>query len=347
MRWFLLPFLILTTGLSSSCQEVEKPGQQDLQREEKPQTVSKKPEMSITRIPVFDLVLNQQPTPIPYPVTGLQFQRNLKGAQREKNRYRPIGEAAFNPDGDLYVTFPKQDLVIAFRRPAFDLNYYGSPTYGGKGEIIKNPGRIGFVGSNMVLTNGEDGQALVLNDKAAFQNAYDLQLPNALAGPDNAFLVVSPKNPSALARVDENVKAQQRYLLNDYDPNEDDPSMVFHILENWELVAARKSGRRLYHMEANAQYIRHLNLGLDKYMAKLGGNCEIYDVRFINNQYWLLFGQLIPAQTQKSMILVLDAEARLIHFWQTPFFADGMDLHGKDMVLYNTMLGSAETYRRP
>lgn len=341
---FRFLFLVLTAVATQACQGTDQTGT------DKPSAPQEEPKSSlkVTEVPVFNVKVDRDATPLPYPVSGLQFQRNLKGAHRENNRYRPMGDGKFGPGGDLYFTFPKQDLVMAFRKPHYELNYYGSPSYGGKGEIIKNPGLISFSQENMVLTNRDNGQALVLNTQAEFKDAYELKIAGAITGPDGSFLVSSPRNPNAFARMDANLNPIQRYLMNDHFLEKGaDPRMVFHILENWEVIAARRNGSQIYHMKANAFFIRHLNLNLGKLAAKETGHVEIYGVRYVNHQYWILAGFLIPAKPPGSRIITLDPKGKLVHYWQTPFFADGFDVQGDNLLLFNTIQGEAETYKKP
>ena len=208
-RVFLFLLMPVLMFVSSCSQDGADAGGQE------PPPISKEPVLKVREIPFFEAVVRKPPEQLPYPEVGLRFQRAVRDNDPRLQRFRPIGEARFGPAGDLYITFPSRDLVARFAKPEYALTLFGARAHGGKDEIITNPERLRFVDDQMILSNQVSGQVLVYDAVGQFKNAYELDRPDPIAGPDLNFLLTFTQNPNVFLRVDANNRILQRYQMTD------------------------------------------------------------------------------------------------------------------------------------
>src|SRR5690606_26114854 len=81
---------------------------------------SPKVHYQISEIPTFAVALDREPQPFPYPARGLRFQMTSTSSER-LSLYKPIGQARFGPDQQLYVSFPELNTVARFSNPKWDI----------------------------------------------------------------------------------------------------------------------------------------------------------------------------------------------------------------------------------
>ena len=307
------------------------------------------PGFSITEIPLHYIRLPKEPGPWPFQSRGIRFQRGFDPAAANISLVRPLGDAALDADGSLYLAFPQKDLVVGFRAPQFKTHYYGPQHQGGQGQLIKDPTGIRIYGERFYLNNDRNGKVMVYDLDLNFVDMYQLEVPSALVGPGDRFLLVSPNNPNSLVRANAGNRMEQQYLLNDDASVFGDGSrLVFHILDNWQLVAARRNGSRIYHLEPDAHHIRQMILDFSDVEGanQPGASVVVHAIRYTEGRYWLLFDLEIPGRATQNLLLVADEAGKVKYLWRTDFLADGLDLNQDTLLLFHRTSGAAETYRR-
>lgn len=319
-----------------------------------PQTDPPPPQARITRIPIFQPVISFQPTPLPFPEQGLRFQRANRLPSSDKKAsdgntsdnkksamkwMAPIGEARFGPDGHLFMSFPRRDLVIRVDRETWQLQYMGPKHQGGNGEIIKQPGVLSIVGNHLFLANRENGQVLVLDRKGNFVNAFEVGYTGALAGPEQTFVVPMPHGHGVFGRVDHRGTLLQQFSLEASLTGQPfRGSLRYHLTPEAQIIAVRDDGSQLAHVSEGPEIIRYL---LPEFV-NWPSPPRIEAVFFRSQFYYLLLSCTTPQP--ESFLIKLDQTGQAIAQWSCPFFADGMDWSREHLVLYARERGTAQTF---
>ena len=302
------------------------------------------PEFSIKKIPFFQASL-LEPKAMPLTEEGIAFQRSK--ASKGTRRYRPIGQAGFGPDKKLYLTFPSLHTIISTSAPQWGLSYMGPKRNGGSGEIIKDPETLHFVDGNLYLGNHKNAMVLAIKPDGSFLNAFDAVRPGSVPGPDDRFIVTESKDPNRFHRVDSRKKSEHTYLLRDAPAKTPEGKrLIFDVKPDWQLIALRKNAGWLYHFDKLGNHLRQISIDTTA-LTGLGPELDAHAVRHDDGLYWILASHLKPASAPQSLLFAIDEKGEVKHLWNTPFYADGFDISDDHILLYTTITGSAQTYRRP
>ncbi len=289
-----------------------------------------------------------QAEPLPYPAGGLRFQRSSLASE---SQHRPIGSARYGPNGWIYAGFPKMDLVIAFKRPGYDLVFFGSRGQGGADEIVKNPERIHFIGESMLLTNNRNGQALALSLEGQFETLYETRTAAPIPGPDRQFLVTTPRSLDIFLRVNQRNMPQRAFQLPELPEAASSNRRLFLIFEDWSLATIKNRGSHLFELAESGAATRYFTIdwAASETLNQLDwrSTLTIHGLKRTEGRYWLLIAAgSAAAETLASFILSVGEQDRSVWLWRTPFYADDFDLTDDELLLCNKAEGSIQTFRR-
>jgi len=120
---------------------------------------------------------------------------------------------------------------------------------------------------------------------------------------------------------------------------------IQRILSDWQVLVWSADGAHLLHLIESGEIRRRFEI--DTNQAGAGGRVAALDLDFADGRYWLLFGLTAPDGEKSAYLLVLDPGGFVDSLWQTPFYADGFDLDGQQLLIYQRAAGALMTYLRP
>ncbi|CAM2068939.1 hypothetical protein SCOR_26460 [Sulfidibacter corallicola] len=343
------PEPLLVDGTSAPPEQVRKEEPTaDSSPSETPQPATT-PRFTLEEIPTREVVLDRRPSQLPFTPGGLRFQ--MSSAFSSARTLKPIGGAAWGPNGHLYLTFPKQRTVVRFSVPRYDLTFFGSGSYGGKGESITRPDRLDWFDGLAHLTDDQKGQTLIYSPDFALQTVYQSAGVPPVPGPQNQYLLRADDRPDMFFRVDEHNKPVQAYSVPAM-PNEtiEGRKLVFDPLPNWQIVAGKRNAHAVYRYEPKGRVEIIYNLDLSFFFgdaaSQVSLGARLHDLAFRDDMYWLLLDHENQRSDNLSYMMVFGQASELLGFWEIPLDADVFDMNDSMLVFANRELGQALTYNR-
>jgi len=288
--------------------------------------------------PLFQVTFAPKAIPLPFANGFLAFQLNQ--LSESGGDFRPIGSARFGPDGSVYMTFPGKDLVARYDA-AGDRRFFGPAIRGGGNEPVVDPQELTFVDGLMHLGAKGRNQVLVLDSDGTRHHSFRTRFPGPVCGPGGRCLVSDPHHPDEFFQVDTAGNLLHSFRL----PLALKVRPIQRILSDWQVLVWSADGAHLLHLIESGEIRRRFEI--DTNQAGAGGRVAALDLDFADGRYWLLFGLTAPDGEKSAYLLVLDPGGFVDSLWQTPFYADGFDLDGQQLLIYQRAAGALMTYLRP
>lgn len=327
--------------LCFACHQASEP--KPAQQQASPQTkVESSPEVQpkIEEIPEFEVLLDASPIAIPLQKGGLRFQID-QHPRPNFEYFRPIGEARFNPQGHLLMTFPKKHAVVKFSKPDYELSFFGQEQAGGRNEPISNPQLLSFWNGQTQVVNTKKGQVMVFNEAFEMLDLLQIKIPDPIPGPDSFYLIRSDQKPEIFFKADKNNKIRAQFMVPQ-NPNQPLPQrrLFFDIQPDWGIVAANQGVTDIFHLKPSGAFHRHLHLRFDP-SSPFSQGTHLSSVQRQGDAYWLLL-----QHENQSYLCEVTIDGMCRTMWQLPFICDGAHLGYDRLVIFNREQGKAQVFKR-